>query len=204
MDGKREQELLGELKLLRQRIAELEADRARGRRLDDIIGVLSPRAFRARLAEEVERARRHHRALSLAVVSVDGGRAQSARLDARPEPHVIAAQRLVQGARAYDVVGRVGPEEFGLLLPETGSEAAIGALERLLDTLEHAVIGVASPAAEMSAEGLMATARMACEQARDAGGRRITLAASRVPEAGPARRDYRPMQFWGSPAVHIR
>src|SRR5581483_976894 len=64
-------ELLREVTFLRQRVAELEADRARGLRLDSVTGLLSARAFRGRLSEEVERARRYQRALTIVVISID-------------------------------------------------------------------------------------------------------------------------------------
>ncbi|MBV9311672.1 MAG: hypothetical protein JOZ73_12620, partial [Solirubrobacterales bacterium] len=44
-----QRELLHELTRLRRRVAELEAERDRGVRLDSVTGLLSARAFRGRL-----------------------------------------------------------------------------------------------------------------------------------------------------------
>jgi GGDEF domain-containing protein len=52
-------------------VAELETERARDLRLDSLTGLLSPRAFRGRLSEEVERARRYQRPLSVAIIALD-------------------------------------------------------------------------------------------------------------------------------------
>jgi diguanylate cyclase (GGDEF)-like protein len=64
-------QLLREVGRLRQRLADLEAEHARRMRLDTVTGLRSARAFRGRLSEEVERARRYQRPLSLVVISID-------------------------------------------------------------------------------------------------------------------------------------
>jgi putative nucleotidyltransferase with HDIG domain len=72
-------------------------------------------------------------------------------------------------------------------MPDTDAEGALPALERLLVELEMvgegairaagASMGVATLARGMSAEGLLASARLACEHAQHAGGGRAVLAA---------------------------
>jgi len=72
MLGKAQREsLLREVMRLRDRVAELEAETARTLRLDTVTGLLDPRAFRGRLSEEVERARRYQRDLCVTVISID-------------------------------------------------------------------------------------------------------------------------------------
>jgi putative nucleotidyltransferase with HDIG domain len=88
--------------------------------------------------------------------------------------------------RSHDLVGRTGQAEFCLLLPETSGDGALPALERLLVELEvvgegtiraaGASMGVAVLERGMSAEGLVASARMGCEQAKRSGGGRAVLA----------------------------
>jgi diguanylate cyclase (GGDEF)-like protein/putative nucleotidyltransferase with HDIG domain len=187
-------DLLRELATLRARVAELEEERLRALRLDSVTGLLSARAFRGRLAEEVERARRYQRELSVAVVSIDDFGALELRhgFRAGDELLIAAAKRLSSAVRAHDQIGRTGQAEFGLLLADTEAEGARPALERLLVELEvvgegsiraaGASMGIASLDRGMSAEGLIASARLACMQAQGMGGGRAVAAAA-VPAA---------------------
>jgi diguanylate cyclase (GGDEF)-like protein/putative nucleotidyltransferase with HDIG domain len=198
-------DLLREVTWLRQRVAELEADRARGLRLDSVTGVLSARAFRGRLSEEVERARRYQRPLSAVVISIDDFAALELRhgFKAGDELLIAVAKRLHGSTRSYDLVGRTGQAEFGLLLPDTSAATALPSLERLLVELEvvgegviraaGASMGIAMLERGMSAEGLLANARLACMHAQQTGGGRAVLAAETVGgqdgEAAGAQRD---------------
>src|SRR5438067_8978176 len=178
--GHREQ-LVHEMGWLRQRVAELEAERDRGVRLDSVTGLLSARAFRSRLAEEVERARRYQRPLSAVVVSIDDFLSLELRHGFRAGDELLraVAGRLAAATRAHDLIGRTGQAEFGLLLPDTSAESALPGLERLLVELEvagdgtiraaGASMGLAPLERGMSAEGLMASARIACEHAQSSG-----------------------------------
>jgi diguanylate cyclase (GGDEF)-like protein/putative nucleotidyltransferase with HDIG domain len=197
-------ELLREVTWLRQRVAELEADRARGLRLDSVTGLLSARAFRGRLSEEVDRARRYQRPLSLVVISIDDFVSLELRHGFRAGDELLTAvsKRLSSQTRSHDLVGRIGQAQFGLLLPDTSTEGALPPLERLLVELEvvgegviraaGASMGVARLERGMTAEGLLAAARLACERAQQSGGGRAVLAAESVAEreadpAGPQR-----------------
>ena len=194
-----QRELLEELTLLRQRVAELEAERARGLRLDAVTGLLSARAFRGRLSEEVDRARRYQRPLSVAVVAVDDFAALELMhgFKAGDELLISVARLLSAATRTHDLLGRIGQAEFALLLPDTNANGALPALERLLVELElvgegairaaGASMGVAALERGMSAEGLLANARLALEHAKSAGGGRAVLSAPADAVADPAR-----------------
>jgi diguanylate cyclase (GGDEF)-like protein/putative nucleotidyltransferase with HDIG domain len=196
--GQREQ-LVRELSWLRQRVAELETERDRGLRLDAVTGLLGARAFRSRLAEEVERARRYQRHLCAVVVSIDDFSALELRHGFRAGDELLraVASRLAAATRAHDLVGRTGQAEFGLLLPETSAEDALPGLERLLVELEvsgdgtiraaGASMGIAALERGMSAEELMAAARLACEHAQSSGGGRAALAAAQDSASATAR-----------------
>ena len=193
--GQREQ-LMSELSSLRQRVAELEAERDRGLRLDSVTGLLAPRAFRSRLAEEVERARRYQRELCAVVISIDDFAALELRHGFRAGDELLRAvgNRLGATTRTHDLLGRIGQAEFGLLLPDTSADAALPGLERLLVELEvsgdgtiraaGASMGVASLERGMSAEGLLASAQVACQQAQSGGGGRAALAVGAEPALG--------------------
>ncbi len=198
-------DLLREVTWLRQRVAALEADRVRGLRLDSVTGLLSAWAFRGRLSEEVERARRYQRALSVVVVSIDDFGSLELRhgFKAGDELLIAVGKRLSDSTRSHDHVGRTGQAEFGLLLPDTSADVALPSLERLLVELEvvgegairaaGASMGVAMLQRGMTAEGLLANARLACEHAQQTGGGRAVLAAEtgseREGEADGAQRD---------------
>src|ERR1700683_4920884 len=109
MFGKGQQEdLLHELTWLRGRVAELEADKAKGLRLDGFTGRLSARASRGRLSEEVARARRYQRLLSLAIVSIDDFGTLELRhgFKAGDELLVAVARRLGETTRSHDQIAR--------------------------------------------------------------------------------------------------
>ncbi len=178
-----------EVTWLRQRVAELEAERARGLRLDPVTGVLAARAFRGRLSEEVERARRYQRPMCTAVVSIDDFTSLELRHGFKAGDELLqsVASRLSSATRSHDLLGRIGQAEFGLLLPDTDAEEALPSLERLLVELEMAgagairaagaSMGVAALQRGMSAEGLLAHARMSCQHAQSSGGGRAVMAA---------------------------
>jgi diguanylate cyclase (GGDEF)-like protein len=186
--------LLLEVTWLRERVAELEAERTRGLRLDPVTGVLAARAFRGRLSEELDRARRYQRPLCAVVISIDEFTSLELRhgFKAGDELLQAVASRLSDATRSHDLLGRTGQAEFGLLLPETNAEEARPSLERLLVELEMvgdgairaagASIGVAALERGMSAEGLLAHARMACEHAKSTGGGRAVTAAESMPD----------------------
>ncbi|MGZ6694160.1 MAG: GGDEF domain-containing protein, partial [Solirubrobacteraceae bacterium] len=84
-------------------------------------GLLNHRAFHDRLAEEIGRGRRHGRPLALALVDVDAFRPLNDAIGhaAADDVLVEVARRLAAAVRAEDVIGRVGSDQFALLLPET-------------------------------------------------------------------------------------
>src|ERR1035437_272913 len=190
MFGKSQQvELLAELERLRRQVSELEGERARGLRLDSVTGMLSAHAFRGRLGEELVRARRYQRPLTLAVLAIDDFTAIETRHGFKAGDELMAAlaKRLGQTTRSHDLVGRTGRAEFAILLPDTSAVDAQEGLGRLLIELEAlraslvsgaaASLGLAGLGRGVSAEGLLATARIACEHAERTGGGRAVVAS---------------------------
>ncbi|MGI8413346.1 MAG: HD-GYP domain-containing protein [Solirubrobacteraceae bacterium] len=192
-------DLLREVTQLRARVAELEAHCAAGVRTDSVTGLLGARAFRDRLSEEVERAARYQRTLCVGVISIDDFQALELRHGFRAGDELLGtvAQRLRAATRSHDLVGRTGQAEFGLLLPDTDAPAALPVLERLLVELEvigqgairaaGASMGVAALRRGVSAEGLLAGARLACDQAQLSGGGRAVLATEPEAQSGPGK-----------------
>jgi diguanylate cyclase (GGDEF)-like protein/putative nucleotidyltransferase with HDIG domain len=195
MFGSRPQaELLREVERLRQRVAELEAERARWLRVDSLTGLLSARAFRSRLTEETMRSPRLQRPLAVAVLAVeDLDVIETSRgFKAADELLVAIGRRLAAGVSSHDLVARTASDELGIVLVDTRAVDARAALEHLIGELEKAgepivsgtsvSMGVAGLEREMTAEGLLASARIACRHAQGAGGGQALLAAEQ-PEA---------------------
>lgn len=156
------------------------------------------RAFDLRLDEEVRRARRFARPLSLVMLDVDRFTAVNDSFghdvgDAVLRHVARVAQRTT---RAEALVCRFGGEEFALLLPEAGGAEAVTAAERLRHAVETSVApglppvtvscGVAELVAGMDGAGLVQAADMALHTAKAAGRNATWQAGSggRQPEPG--------------------
>jgi diguanylate cyclase (GGDEF)-like protein len=101
--------------------------------IDRLTGALAHPYFRVRLGEELERAARYGRPLSLLLIDVDDLRGVNDRYGREVGDLVLQqiAQSLLAGARAVDRVGRWAGGAFSMLLPETGAGGAYGVAERL-------------------------------------------------------------------------
>ena len=100
---------------------------------DGLTGADGYHYLRLRLDEELERASRYSRPLSLVLVDVDDLRGINDRYGRGVGDFALkqVAASLHAGARAVDRVGRWAGGTFVLLLPETAAGAAYGIAERL-------------------------------------------------------------------------
>ncbi|MGA9858645.1 MAG: diguanylate cyclase [Solirubrobacteraceae bacterium] len=106
---------------------------------DPVTGLLNHRAFQERLHTEVQRARRHGRQLSLAVLDLDDFKAINDSYGHQAGDRVLCrvGDVLRDVGRDGDVVARLGGDEFALLLPETDAAGASLAAERALALLKE-------------------------------------------------------------------
>ncbi|UCE30238.1 MAG: GGDEF domain-containing protein, partial [Burkholderiales bacterium] len=162
---------------------------------DPLTGLLNRARFMSRLQHEMRRAGRHGRPLSVIVLDIDSFR----RIN---DGHGHAAgdqalKRLAQVMRGLqrdtDALGRMGGEEFALLLPETDLEGAGTVAERLREQVQAVrlsrrgaridftvSLGVAQFGHGESAEHLLARADEGLHEAKRAGrNRTIALGAAR-------------------------
>jgi diguanylate cyclase (GGDEF)-like protein len=100
---------------------------------DSLTGALNRGAFEQRLEEELARARRSTTSLSLVIFDVDHFKRLN---DSFGHAAGDAALRSIgdtvaSAMRRSDVFGRLGGEEFGLLLPDTGIEGAANVADKL-------------------------------------------------------------------------
>ena len=126
---------------------------------DVLTNVLNARAFADRLGQELERNRRYPRPLSLIYLDLDNFKVIN---DTHGHQTGDAVLRLVADAmrtsvRTADVVGRLGGDEFGVLMPETDAPLADAAAKRLVASLRNVFKGTPSVTASIGVVSCMAT-----------------------------------------------
>ncbi|MEP7241815.1 MAG: sensor domain-containing diguanylate cyclase [Devosia sp.] len=170
-------------------------------RQDSMTGALTRRGFLAEAEREFHRASRYDRPSALAVIDVDNFKAINDRHGHPVGDAVLIAiaNATMATMRKSDVFGRLGGEEFGLLLPETDPQEAGDAVERIRRAIEHTLIetptaevrvtiscGVAPiPAASQDVATWFAEADIALYEAKRAGRNRVMVGKARRP-APPA------------------
>jgi diguanylate cyclase (GGDEF)-like protein len=186
MRGRKEEveRLQASLAEARRRNAVLEHELQSLRTSDPLTGLPLPAMLDRRLGPEIERSRRHGRALTVAAVDIDGFRTINGHHGRQVGDKVIVAvgRLLSELTRTSDYVSRSGADEFLVLMPETTAAEALQAFERIfleLDALRvddvesvPASVGVAQWDRGMTAEQLLAAAGARIDVARALGGAR--------------------------------
>jgi diguanylate cyclase (GGDEF)-like protein len=173
---------------------------------DPLTGFYNHRYLQQRLAEEVVRAVRTRRSVSVVMLDLDDFKLVNDSFGHLYGDGVLVhvAERMRSVLRAPDVAARYGGDEFALILPETDQEAAAAVTRRLLAALRAspfsadgrqpfpigASIGIAThPADGRTATELLATADHRLYAAKSAGGNQIGPARQAARRhGGPARR----------------
>jgi diguanylate cyclase (GGDEF)-like protein len=161
---------------------------------DALTGTKSRRAFLECAAEEVQRMRRYGHPLCLAMLDIDAFKAVNDDRGHAAGDQVLARVAAVCLAqlRAGDHCGRLGGEEFAIVMPETDLAGAQALAERLCAAIRElrfeaagqtygvsASIGVAAlAAADEGIDALMARADAALYQAKGAGRDRVIVAGA--------------------------
>lgn len=126
---------------------------------DPLTNVLNARAFARELAQELSRNRRYGRPLALIYLDLDDFKKVN---DAHGHATGDAVLRLVADAmrgavRSADVVGRLGGDEFGVLMPETDATVAHGAASRLVAGIRTVFRGTPSVTASIGVVAVSGT-----------------------------------------------
>ena len=166
---------------------------ARAAGTDYLTGAFNRRAIEEHGARAIAAARRHGMPLATLVVDIDHFKRINDQLGhaAGDQALVQVVQRIRDLLRAEDVFGRLGGEEFIVLMPATDNESALTAAERIrqnfatetlhLDGSEHRItlsIGVAALApADQKFSQLLQRADRAMYAAKNAG-RDLVMAAA--------------------------
>ncbi len=109
---------------------------------DALTGIPNRRAFMDRLNAEVARAVRHSSALCVAMVDIDHFKKVNDTYGHATGDIVIKAiaETLSSGLREVDTVGRLGGEEFAIMLPDCKREDAMKTCDRLRQSIEDCVM----------------------------------------------------------------
>jgi diguanylate cyclase (GGDEF)-like protein len=99
---------------------------------DHLTALPNHRAFRQRLADEVARAQRHDRPLTVALVDIDGFRDLNDRAGLEVADDVLAevGRRLREAIGDEDVLARMGGDEFGVIFVESDRHEALLVADR--------------------------------------------------------------------------
>lgn len=129
-------QLLGVIQDITER-KELEMRLEAEARTDSLTGCATRRRFLEVAHQEVERARRYGSALSLLMIDLDHFKRINDVYGHEVGDRALQALARVcrETLREEDVVGRLGGEEFGVLLPESDGDQAIEAGKRLREAI---------------------------------------------------------------------
>ena len=172
--------------------------------VDPLTQALNRRSFSERTAAELARARRYGRTTAMLLLDADRFKAVN---DTHGHAVGDAVLQALSGAvasalRPSDLFGRLGGEEFGVLLSETGGPGAVVAAERIRQAV--ADLRVATPGGplaftisigvaevgenETTVQAAMARADLALYQAKAAGRNRVVAATNAKAESADHRR----------------
>jgi diguanylate cyclase (GGDEF)-like protein len=117
----------------RRQIYEETVKLARQSSVDDLTGLLNRGRILSRIKEEVARAERYNKVLSIAMLDIDGFKGINDQLGHRAGDRVLqrTAQIMSAAVRSMDIIGRYGGDEFVIVLPETDAYFAAQIAERI-------------------------------------------------------------------------
>jgi diguanylate cyclase (GGDEF)-like protein len=165
---------------------------------DSLTGVLKHAKFKERLAAEISRAGRQAVPLSFVLLDLDHFKNVNDRHGHLAGDEVLKSfcRMLQQRLRKMDIIGRLGGEEFGVILPNTDQQAALRLMEEIREdyaalvhysgTLSFSITfsgGIAAFPEVGQLNDLIASADDALYQAKANGRNRIVLAGG--PEEKP-------------------
>ncbi len=159
---------------------------------DPLTNCYNRRFFFDQAGRERDRSKRFDRPMSLIMLDLDHFKQVNDRLGHRAGDQVLIhlVQTIQSELRTIDVLGRYGGEEFAILLPETETEKAMAAAERIRKTIEThdanlgetsvhitASLGIVtySPPEEVTIDELLDRADQAMYIAKRAGRNQVNL-----------------------------
>lgn len=109
--------------------------------IDSHTGLYNHRYLQERLAQELQRAKRHVLPLSVLMLDIDYFKSLNEVYGHQYADYILAefGKLLLRMVRSNDVVTRYGGEEFILILPETNKDGAVEFGQRLLSTIINTI-----------------------------------------------------------------
>lgn len=100
---------------------------------DSLTGALSRAAYLQHAEKEFKRAKRYHRPLSTIMIDIDHFKKINDQYGHAAGDHVLSifVEAIEEEIRNTDAIGRIGGEEFALLMPDTPLKAAAHLAERI-------------------------------------------------------------------------
>jgi diguanylate cyclase (GGDEF)-like protein len=113
---------------------------------DGLTKIYIHRYFQIRLTEELERAKRYGKSVSLLMLDLDHFKDFNDDYGHQVGDYalIVLANTMKQTTRATDICCRYGGEEFSIIMPETNLKEAVAAAERLRKTIEKTPLAVRS------------------------------------------------------------
>ncbi|MCX5807171.1 MAG: diguanylate cyclase [Proteobacteria bacterium] len=167
---------------------------------DYLTGILNRRAILDRLKKELARAGRHGDALAIGVCDIDHFKKINDTYGHQTGDDVLCelSQIMNDCSRNYDSVGRIGGEEFLIIIPMKAGTDPVSAFNRLCMEIAGSImktrsgdlfvtvsIGVACATAESLVDEILGAADAALYQAKVQGRNRVVYAAGRIVEEQP-------------------
>ena len=124
------------------RRASLEVDLRVLASTDPLTGLINRRGFMDRFSHELLRSRRHGPAPTLLILDIDHFKKINDKHGHPAGDAVLAhlAHLLKSSLRNVDIVGRIGGEEFAVVLVETNAETGQPVIDRLLDRIRETTV----------------------------------------------------------------
>jgi diguanylate cyclase (GGDEF)-like protein len=108
---------------------------------DSLTGLVNARSFSWELEREIDRQRRYGSPFTMAYLDVDRFKEVNDTCGHAAGDRVLRtlAAEMADALRVSDTVGRLGGDEFGVLMPDTGEDAARATLSRMQTALSRSV-----------------------------------------------------------------
>jgi diguanylate cyclase (GGDEF)-like protein len=131
---------------------------------DGLTGLLTRRSFKEEAGRVISQALRHRHEVSCIMLDIDHFKLINDRHGHQSGDDVIKSVAVAckEQLRAGDLFGRLGGEEFAIILPHVGCEGALATAEKLRQAVASAVInGPAGPLSVTASFGITATSIIA-------------------------------------------
>lgn len=106
---------------------------------DELTGIKNRRSFIAESEKELQRAARNEHPVGLLMLDIDDFKHINDQFGHEVGDEVLKlfCHSIMATKRSYDIFGRIGGEEFAILLPETKQVAAVELAERIRDKVAN-------------------------------------------------------------------